>query len=71
MAGYTGGGCRGRIGVELLASHRLDGNNGSVVSDHNDPAASNINATGYINTACDGTCSAVGKVRQQWTALEC
>jgi hypothetical protein len=51
--------------VELLASHRLDGNNGSVISDDNDPATSNINATGYINAACDGTCSAVDKARQQ------
>ncbi|TQO75915.1 hypothetical protein FFE80_24295 [Rhizobium rhizogenes] len=66
MAGYLGGGCCSRIGVELLASHKLDGSNSSVVSDHNDPAACDDTATGNVNAACDGTCSAVEKARQQW-----
>ncbi|GAJ92889.1 hypothetical protein RRH01S_04_04430 [Rhizobium rhizogenes NBRC 13257] len=52
--------------MELLASHKLDGSNSSVVSDHNDPAACDDTATGNVNAARDGTCSAVEKARQQW-----
>jgi hypothetical protein len=66
VATYLGDCCRRRTGVELLASHNLDGNNSSGGSDHNDTTTCNVNATGYINAACDGTCSAVEKARQQW-----
>jgi hypothetical protein len=57
---YPGSGRRSRAGVEFLASYTLDGSNSSVVSDHNHPA------TGNVNAACDGACSAIGKARQQW-----